>query len=72
MRPHLERSRENLTLSKKGEIVTVGVCQVCNGQFKSVMRFRPGYLESIRAHDEATGVPFASIVLRNHVHIDLY
>ena len=29
-------------------------------------------LESIRAHDEATGVPFASIVLRNHVHIDLY
>ena len=33
--------------------------------------FRPD-LESITAHDEATVVPFASIVLRNHVHIDLY
>jgi hypothetical protein len=37
MRHHLERSRENLTLSKNGEVVTVGVCEVCNGQFKSYL-----------------------------------
>ena len=37
MRHHLERSQENLTLSKNGTIVTVGVCEVCNAQFKSYL-----------------------------------
>jgi len=37
MKHHLERSQENLTLSKNGTIVTVGVCEVCNAQFKSYL-----------------------------------
>jgi hypothetical protein len=37
MRHHLERSQENLTLSKSGTIVTVGVCGLCSVQFKSYL-----------------------------------
>jgi hypothetical protein len=37
MRHDLERSQENLTLSKSGTIVTIGVCELCNGQFKSYL-----------------------------------
>ena len=34
VRYHLERSQENLTLSKNGTTMTIGVCAICNAQFK--------------------------------------
>jgi len=37
MRYHLRRSQENLSLSKSGTIVTVGVCGLCSAQFKSYL-----------------------------------
>ena len=37
MKHHLERSQENLTLSKNGTIVTAGVCSICNAQFQSYL-----------------------------------